>query len=958
MSKSAFLNSSSLAPIVIQLIIIWTVLIAISAFWNVRNLKDQTIFLATAEARANWDKDHSFRLWATRHGEMYVVKDERAPPDPFLKYLPNRDVTTTDGQLLTLMNPAYMMHQTSEEFEELNGTRGKITGEILLNPANEADPWELTTLKMLKSGTPEIIEISTIGKQPYVRLMRPMFMEQGCMKCHGHLGFKEGDLRGGASVSVPLSRYLAIENQSKNILLGTHGGIWSLGVLVIGFITWRGKKREDVQRIAEEALRETRERYKTLFETNEVSIWHEDLSDVCDALRNIRQDGVTDLRQHLTNNHHIAWDLVGLIKVIHVNEATLKLFGAKTEDELLFHIEKTFGPNAIDIFIEELCAIWDGKKVFRSETVFNTLDGKNIDAIISFRIPETEEGYKSVSITIIDITERKLAEATLQKSEERFRTLYHQSHMGVSLEDYSAVKTLINQLAEDGVTDFHAHFKSHKGDLNEAIKRIRLVAVNDTQLALYGTSSVEEYLRFDSSYVFQNDSEWLQFFLEEISAFAHGEMMFSREIRDTRKDNSTFQLNCISRIVKGREADWAEVITTHEDISERKNFEEHARRAQKMEAVGQLSGGIAHDFNNILGIVMGNLEIIEQLAGDNEKILGRIATARNGAKRGAELTRKLLGFSRKEADGSTVVSLNETIGQFDQLITRSLTVAINIGHHLEDDLWLVNVDPGDLQDAILNISLNARDAMPTGGTLVIETSNKILDDNYAERHPGSTAGEFVMLAITDSGDGMHPDVKEKALEPFFTTKEEGRGSGLGLSMVYGFIKRSGGHINIYSEPGEGTTIRLYFPRAFKEKGKLPFRPEDIDPPGGNETILVVDDEEALADIAVIFLEELGYRTLATNTPKQALKMLTDNADIDLVFTDVIMPGGMDGYQLAIRAREINPSLKVLLTSGFTKRKEFDQKPNNTSYARLSSTLVSKPYTQSELALAVRKALDE
>ncbi len=404
--------------------------------------------------------------------------------------------------------------------------------------------------------------------------------------------------------------------------------------------------------------------------------------------------------------------------------------------------------------------------------------------------------------------------------------------------------------------------------------------------------------------------------------------------------------------------DFAGYRGTGTDITERRLFEEQARRSQKMEAVGQLTGGIAHDFNNILGIVMGNLEILTRYIADDEKLIDIADKAYQGAMRGANLTNKLLGFSRKAAHETKQTSVNEHIQGLDDLLEKSLTVAINIEHHLEKDLWPVIVDPGDLQDAVLNISLNARDAMPEGGSLVIETANKILDDTYVKENPGSVAGEFVMLAISDTGVGMTEDMKEKVLEPFFTTKDAGKGSGLGLSMVYGFVNRSGGHMSIYSEPGKGTTVRLYLPRAGEGPGTLGEDSVVIDFPRGDETILVVDDEEALVDIAVSYLEELGYKTLTANNGMQALNLIESDTVIDLLFSDVIMPGDLDGYELALAAHEIRPALKVVLTSGFTKRKEEAHNGDNSQYADLTKNLLSKPYGQSELAIAIRRILDE
>lgn len=396
---------------------------------------------------------------------------------------------------------------------------------------------------------------------------------------------------------------------------------------------------------------------------------------------------------------------------------------------------------------------------------------------------------------------------------------------------------------------------------------------------------------------------------------------------------------------------------TGKDNSELQSLEQQFRRSQKMEAVGQLTGGIAHDFNNILGIVMGNLQILQRMTVKDDKAQARIDVALKGVMRGADLTRKLLGFSRMEAHGTKLTSVNQFIENLEELLSKSLTVAIKVEHHLSENLWQVEVDPGDLQDTVLNLALNARDAMPDGGRLVIETSNKVLDEEYVRLKPQCRVGEFVMLSVSDNGHGMSPEVRERVLEPFFSTKEEGKGTGLGLSMVYGFVQRSGGHMNIYSEPGKGTTVTLYLPRGNTESNRDNKHASEGALPGGKETILVVDDEEGLVEIAVSHLQDLGYRTISAQNGDQALKIIQDNQDIDLLFSDIIMPGELDGYQLAIAAQKIRPSLKALLTSGFTKKKEDYFSPDGSQYAKLAANLLNKPYNQSELAIAVRNILD-
>jgi len=401
------------------------------------------------------------------------------------------------------------------------------------------------------------------------------------------------------------------------------------------------------------------------------------------------------------------------------------------------------------------------------------------------------------------------------------------------------------------------------------------------------------------------------------------------------------------------------VLGVGRDITERKKLDEQVRHAKKMEAVGQLTGGIAHDFNNILAIVLGNLEILELKTDKSDERQDRIQKAKNGVKRGADIARKLLSFSRTDAEEVSILSINKFVENIEDLIAKSLTASIAVEIELAKDLWNVAIDPGDLEDALLNLSINARDAMPDGGALYIETANKTLDQEYIRRNPEGRVGDFVMISVSDTGIGMNEETREKVLDPFFTTKEPGKGTGLGLSMVYGFVQRSGGHLKIYSEVGKGTTFRLYLPRVTKTA--LQQHVEVLDErqlPTGSETVLVVDDEEGLRDVAVFYLEELGYTTLVAEDGLQALEILRDKPGIDLVFSDVVMPGGIDGYQVAKTVHEEQPSIKILLTSGFTKKKEEIRNSDDQYLVKLNSGMLDKPYNREELAFAVRDALSE
>jgi signal transduction histidine kinase/ActR/RegA family two-component response regulator len=402
----------------------------------------------------------------------------------------------------------------------------------------------------------------------------------------------------------------------------------------------------------------------------------------------------------------------------------------------------------------------------------------------------------------------------------------------------------------------------------------------------------------------------------------------------------------------------AHEIEKRQEEVQRASLEKRLRHVQKMKAVGQLTGGIAHDFNNILGIVSGNLEIIQSLAPDNKKIVERAEKALNGIKRGTNITRKLQSFSNTDTHKTQVLSVNEYAKNLGGLIKKSITASIIVNYKLSNDLWSILVDPGDLQDAILNLSINARDAMPNGGTLSIETTNKTLDEIYVQQYPGTKAGDYVQITISDTGIGISEDNREKVLEPFFTTKDQTDGSGLGLSMVYGFVQRSGGYLDIQSQVGEGTSIYLYLPRT--AEAVLPENKTTKDSsvfPVGTETILIVDDEYALLDVAVIFLETLGYTAITARSGEEALQIIRKTPSLDLLFSDVVMPGEMNGYELAKACRSERPELKIILTSGFTNKHEENLEGANSYMDLLTLNLLAKPYSMLDLAVAVRNILD-
>ncbi|HWD60827.1 MAG TPA: response regulator [Stellaceae bacterium] len=386
--------------------------------------------------------------------------------------------------------------------------------------------------------------------------------------------------------------------------------------------------------------------------------------------------------------------------------------------------------------------------------------------------------------------------------------------------------------------------------------------------------------------------------------------------------------------------------------AERRIIEHQLRQTQKMEAMGQLTGGIAHDFNNLLGVIVANADLLLDLVNGDAQQAELANEILASGMHGAELTHRLLAFARQQPLSPQIIALNEHLPRIITILGRTLGETISVTTLPAEALWETRVDPSQIEDALLNLAINARDAMPSGGVLTIETANTQLDEHYAELHPEVSSGDYVMLAMTDTGTGMAPEIIERVLEPFFTTKEFGKGTGLGLSMVYGFAKQSGGHLSIYSEVGVGTTIRLYLPRAY---GEAPAEPAAAEPgralPTSGERILLVDDNAALRRVTLRRLTGLGYRVEEAEDGPAALALLDAGNRFDLLFTDIGLPGGINGFELATRARQRQSDLNVLFTTGYG-----NNEAQSGQEAGSMQHLIRKPYRSDELASALRTAL--
>lgn len=521
-----------------------------------------------------------------------------------------------------------------------------------------------------------------------------------------------------------------------------------------------------------------------------------------------------------------------------------------------------------------------------------------------------------------DITDRKMAEEALRQSEQQFRLLVQ------------------------GVTDYAIYMLDVTGHItnwNAGAQRIKGFSQNE----VVGT-------HFSRFYTQQDQENGIP---AKALKTAMTEGRFEQEGWRVRKDGTTFMVHVIIDPIYNALGELIGYAKVTRDITEKheahvalRRTEQALQQAQKMEAIGKLTGGIAHDFNNLLQIIASNLHLIATDVVGNERAERRVTSALGGVSRGAKLASYLLAFGRRQALDPKVVNIGRLLLSMEDMLRRSLGDAIEVETTVSGGLWNTLVDVVQVENAVLNLSINARDAMNESGKLTIEVGNAFLDDAYARNHAEVTPGQYVMLAVTDTGSGMTPEVLNQAFDPFFSTKPEGQGTGLGLSMVYGFVKQSGGHVKIYSEIGHGTTVKLYLPRALENEDTLaaPTLEQIV---GGSETILVAEDDEDLCETVVEMLVELGYRVLKADDAAGALAIVQSGVHIDLLFTDVVMPGVLRSPDMVRKARECLPNLAVLYTSGYTQNAIVHG-------GRLDPgvELLSKPYTREALACKIRQVI--
>ena len=644
-----------------------------------------------------------------------------------------------------------------------------------------------------------------------------------------------------------------------------------------------------------------------------------DSSLICAAIRDITdRKRIEERLRRLLDSAPDAMVIAGHDgKIVLVNSQTEKLFGYRREELL---------GQPVEVLVPE--RFWGMHRKYRerymespqarpmgagNELFGLKKDGTEFPVEISLSPQITEEGVL-VSSTIRDVTERKRVEEALRQSEANFRAMVEGTY-----------------------------------GVYRATPEGKLLMVNGALVKMLGYASSEEVLALGLATDIFEEGEYTPLLFDQPGR----QKQFAKtEAHWRRKDGSGLAVEISGRPVKDDSGKvlYFEVIA--EDVSHMRGVEQRLRHVQKMEAIGRLAGGIAHDFNNVLGVIVAYSEMLVEKLNDDEELFPLVLSITKAVERGGTLTRQLLAFSRQQVLEPQVMSLGDYLGSIKVMLARVIGEDLDLRIRTSDAQARVKVDPTQIEQVIMNLVVNARDAMPQGGRLTIETSEVEIDEDYCSRNPEARIGRHVMLAVSDTGCGMPPEVLSRIFEPFFTTKEQGKGTGLGLATIYGIVKQSGGHITVYSEVGRGTTFKIYLPATLEESAHREALASEKIAPRGVETILVVEDEESLRAVTREYLANKGYQVLVAENFEQAVEAAADSArHIDLLMTDVVLPGA-SGPKLAERLSASRPDMKVLFVSGYTADALVHGDLHRTDFAFLS-----KPFSLNTLARKIRAILD-
>ena len=666
-------------------------------------------------------------------------------------------------------------------------------------------------------------------------------------------------------------------------------------------------------------LTETEQRYHRIFSGAPVPIWEQDLSSVRDTLQDLRRSGVKELQPYLADHPEVVRALVGKIRIKEANAAALRLFGAHSGRQFIAWCEGICAPATLNFSVEKLQAVWGGREALLNRTVTVTaLDGRDLTVQLSIVIPSAGHGYHSVPVSALDVT----ADVNLRRREEELALILASTGEGIFGMDTAGRCSFVNRAA------------------------LRILGYPDER-ALLGRDihSLIHHTCRDGTPIPPEDCPILRARSQNTAVRLENEALWSADGTSFPADYNSYPMLRDGAIVG--------TVVTFNDITERKARDAQLVQSQKMDVVGQLTGTIAHDFNNLLTIILTNLHVLEEKLDDAvDAEIGEILDdARSAAQDAAGLTRRLLTFSRRQPLEPQWMNLDVFLEHTCRFLRRVTGDDIALVVQCGGGPLPVRADRQQIENTLLNLAINARDAMPDGGTLTIEATRQWIGTDAAGSRPRLSPGSYVVISITDTGVGMSPDVARRAVEPFYSTKPVGKGSGLGLSSALAFAQQSGGDLSIRSTPGRGTTVSLFLPEAAppaSDAGRQRALPGTSQ---GQATVLVVDDERRMRRLARRTLSDLGYQVLEAENANAATRLLEQDVSVDLLFTDVVMPGEFDGRALGLWASHRRPGLKVLLTSGFPQ-----QAPTEAATESQPLPFLKKPYSREQLQEAVQTLL--
>ena len=690
-----------------------------------------------------------------------------------------------------------------------------------------------------------------------------------------------------------------------------HRHDWSRVISTIENITERKR--------VEEALRDSEERYRELFDESPIAIWVEDWSPIKQMLDDLVRGGVKDLRGYFNSHRDSLKMAYDSAEVIDISRETVKLYGKESKEHMLrMTTAAVVIDEELDAFRDTVLSFMAGQAAVEIESKDTFGDGSEIIVRRRIVIPPKHRGdWSRVIYAIEDITERKRAEEAIRTRDAWLGGILENAPIQVVLKDTEG----------------------------------RIMAISQNVADFFGLEREDFIGRTTADFLPREDAE---IYMAADCEVVESGKLIQREVTEEHDGAKVHYINAKFPL-KDSEGKVIGICSLTSDVTEMKNVQEQLSHAQKMEAVGQLTGGIAHDFNNLLAIIMGNLELVEDEMEGNEGLRELLALAIGASDDDAVLTQRLLAFSRKQSLSPRPSDVNQLVRKTVALMRRTLDESIDLEPGLSGDLDAIFVDPGQLENALVNLVVNARDAIPRGGRITIETGQVYLDQaDAAELDPDMTPGNYVTLAVGDDGGGMTPATIERAVDPFFTTKEVGEGSGLGLSMVFGFVKQSGGHIAIHSELDIGTAVTLFLPAAAGDPAvDAPESAPIPDQRGAGQTILVVEDNGQVRRLAANNLSSLGYSVHQAADGAAALEVLDRTPEIDLLFTDIGLPGSLDGMQFSLEARTRRPGLRVLFTSAYPQSALIKQGRMEDGFE-----LVQKPYRKTDLAARMAAALSK